>query len=96
MDRHVFTTEEYCNLIENIRRQGVAEGMAMAKREMGESLDLIADSMNFMPYRFPVWRRDHIAGMGAAQPIECPRPGHVELTKDQLEAIRMWLCGPRP
>lgn len=92
---HTFSTEEYSNLCENIRRDGVAEGMRGCKDAMGETLDAIIDSMHGGPWRFPTWDEFWLKGMGTAAPIPTKRPGVVELTTDQLIAIRVLLCGQR-
>ena len=90
---HHFSDEEYLNIIENIRNQGFAEGMAEAKEEMGRVLDGIVESMNkSTPYRFPIWDTKTINMRGAAEPLDCDYPRSVELTREQLRAIRIWLC----
>ena len=97
MENHTFNTEEYLRLAALWRREGFAEGMNPCRKEMGEALDKVIESMHgTIPYRFPNWKRGCVISMDLSPTIEFSRPSFTELTRDHLEAIRFWLCGPPP
>lgn len=92
---HTFSTEELDNIYQNTHRQGEAKGRHEARKEMGEILDRMIQNMDsFIPYRFPTWVSSYMPGKGSQTAIEYIRPECVELSKQQLAAVRILLCGP--
>lgn len=90
-----FSEQEYDRLIEGWRRQGVAEGRALLKEEMGLTLDkMIQMTSKDQPYRFPIWSdlKTHMCSVGNDR-IPMVSVRSIDISHDQLVAIRILLCG---
>lgn len=89
---HIFSDAEYSKLREIWRREGVAEGVFRANERMGEVLDQIAHESRHRPYLVPYWVPvKPMTYDDALRPPDMPK--NIELTRDQIMAIRVLLCG---
>jgi hypothetical protein len=91
-----FSDHEYANLQQLWRRQGVKEGRFTMKIEMGHALDqLIEMTDEFRGYRFPIWEEFTTRCLpNTPSTLADVRIKTIELTNEQLRAIRILLCGP--
>ena len=88
----IFSNTEYTNLREIWRKQGIAEGVFRANETMGEVLDQLAHDARNGPYLVPHWVP--VRPMKYDDSLRPPdMPKVIELTSDQIIAIRVLLCG---
>jgi len=71
------------------------EGRALLREEMGHTLDrMIQMTSKDQPYRFPIWSdlETHMCNVGNCR-IPMISVRSIEVSHDQLVAIRILLCG---
>lgn len=89
---HIFSDAEYTNLRELWRKKGIAEGVCRANETMGEVLDQLAHKARNSPYLVPHWIPVRpMTYDDALRPPDMPKV--IELTREQIMAIRVLLCG---
>lgn len=74
---------------------GRKAGFRECREDMARVLDAIADGMHGTTYHIPIYRSTPFSAKPTGERICAERPCTVELTIEQVAAVRLLLCGPR-